>query len=104
MNGVLSFGLPAPSQAAFAFRPASTDLAGTYKEGTVESVVTVAPIADVRQVGWGLALIVAFGGFRFLLRAVAWRLCLDPPHRLALKDAFAAVICLPPTRISSPRT
>jgi hypothetical protein len=49
--------------------------------------------ADVRQVGWGLALIVAFGGLRFLLRAVAWRLCLDPPHRLGLKDAFAAVIC-----------
>src|SRR5437868_8343631 len=49
--------------------------------------------ADVRQVGWGLVLIVAFGGLRFLLRAVAWRLCLDPPHRLGLKDAFAAVIC-----------
>jgi hypothetical protein len=49
--------------------------------------------ADVRQVGWGLVLIVAFGGLRFLLRAVAWRLCLDPPHRLRLKDAFAAVIC-----------
>src|SRR5438105_12597346 len=49
--------------------------------------------ADVRQVGWGLALIVALGGLRFLLRAVAWRLCLDPPHRLHLKDAFAAVIC-----------
>jgi hypothetical protein len=49
--------------------------------------------ADVRQVGWGLALIVAFGGLRFLLRAVAWRLCLDPPHRLGLKDAFEAVIC-----------
>jgi hypothetical protein len=49
--------------------------------------------ADVRQVGWGLVLIVAIGGMRFLLRAVAWRLCLDPPHRLHLKDAFAAVIC-----------
>jgi hypothetical protein len=49
--------------------------------------------ADVRQVGWGLVLIVAFGGLRFLLRAVAWRLCLDPPHRLRLKDAFAAVVC-----------
>lgn len=49
--------------------------------------------ADVRQVGWGLALIVGLGGFRFLLRAAAWRLCLDPPHRLHLRDAFAAVIC-----------
>jgi hypothetical protein len=56
--------------------------------------VGVAEIAAyVRQVGWGLVVIVAFGGCRFLLRALAWRLCLDPPHRLRLKDAFAAVIC-----------
>jgi hypothetical protein len=56
--------------------------------------VGVAEIAaDVRQVGWGLAIIVAFGGLRFLLRAAAWRLCLDPPHTLRLRDAFAAVIC-----------
>src|SRR5262245_60218037 len=51
VNGVVSFGLPAPLQAEYTFRPVGTDLAGTYKEGTVESVVTVAPIADVRQVG-----------------------------------------------------
>lgn len=50
-------------------------------------------VEDVRQVGWGLAAIVALGGLRFLLRAVAWRLCLDPPHHLRLRDAFAAVIC-----------
>lgn len=56
--------------------------------------VGVAEIAaDVRQIGWGLAVIVAIGGLRFLLRAAAWRLCLDPPHRLRLRDAFAAVIC-----------
>jgi lysylphosphatidylglycerol synthase-like protein len=56
--------------------------------------VGVAEIAaDVRQVGWGLAVIVVLGGLRFLLRAAAWRLCLDPPHRLQLRDAFAAVIC-----------
>jgi hypothetical protein len=56
--------------------------------------VGVAEIAaDVRQVGWGLAIVVALGGLRFLLRAAAWRLCLDPPHRLRLRDAFAAVIC-----------
>lgn len=56
--------------------------------------VGVAEIAaDVRQVGWGLVLIVAFGGLRFLVRAVAWRLCLEPPHRLRLRDAFAAVVC-----------
>jgi hypothetical protein len=51
VNGVLSFGLPFPSRAEYSFRPAGTDLAGTYKEGTVESVVTAAAIADVRQIG-----------------------------------------------------
>jgi lysylphosphatidylglycerol synthase-like protein len=56
--------------------------------------VGVAEIAaDVRGVGWGLAPIIGLGGLRFLLRAWAWRLCLDPPHKLHLKDAFAAVIC-----------
>jgi CubicO group peptidase (beta-lactamase class C family) len=51
VNSVLSFGLPPPSGAEYTFRPAGTDLAGTYKEGTVESVVTAVPIVDVRQVG-----------------------------------------------------
>ena len=56
--------------------------------------VGVAEIAaDVGRVGWGLAVIIAIGGLRFLLRATAWRLCLDPPHQLRLRDAFAAVIC-----------
>jgi Lysylphosphatidylglycerol synthase TM region len=50
-------------------------------------------VADVRQVGWGLLLVVAIGGLRFLLRAAAWRLCLDGPYVLSLRDAFAAVIC-----------
>jgi hypothetical protein len=49
--------------------------------------------ADVRQVGWGIAAIVAIGGLRFLLRAAAWRLCLDAPRDLALGRAFEAVIC-----------
>src|SRR5690242_20224654 len=49
-------------------------------------------VADVRQVGWGVPAIVVIGGLRFLLRAAAWRLCLDPPHRLSLRDAFAAAV------------
>jgi hypothetical protein len=59
----------------------------------VQRVGVAAIAANVRQVGWGLTAIVAIGGLRFLLRAVAWRLCLDPPHTLRLRDAFAAVIC-----------
>ena len=50
-NGVLSFGLPAPSRAEYAFRPVGSNLVGTYKEGTAESRITVAPIDNVRQIG-----------------------------------------------------
>ena len=45
-----------------------------------------------RQIGWGLAAIVAIAGLRFAVRAAAWRLCLEPPHTLRLPDAFAAVV------------
>jgi hypothetical protein len=50
-------------------------------------------LANVHQVGWGIAAIVGIGGLRFLLRAVAWRLCLDSPRDLSVRDAFEAVIC-----------
>jgi hypothetical protein len=50
-------------------------------------------VAGVRRVGWGIAAIVAIGGLRFLVRAAAWRLCLDEPRQLPLREAFAAVVC-----------
>jgi hypothetical protein len=49
--------------------------------------------ADVRQVGWGVAIVIALGGLRFLLRAVAWRLCLDDRRSLSVVDTFNAVVC-----------
>jgi len=49
--------------------------------------------ADLRQIGWTMAAIVAIGGLRFLLRAIAWRMCLDPPHTMTLGAAFSAVVC-----------
>ena len=49
--------------------------------------------ADVRQVGWGIAAVIALGGLRFLVRALAWRLCLDEPASLTIGDAFSAVVC-----------
>src|SRR5438105_7659206 len=71
-----------------------TAAAGLALLAWVVEYVGVAQIAlDFRQVGWGLIAIIAIGGLRFLMRALAWRLCLEPPHRLHLKDAFAAVIC-----------
>ena len=45
-----------------------------------------------RQVGWGLAAIIAIAGVRFLLRAAAWIRCLEPPHTLRAGEAFAAVV------------
>jgi hypothetical protein len=44
------------------------------------------------QIGWGLVAIVLLGGVRFALRAVAWMLCVEPPHRLPFVEAFGAVI------------
>jgi len=53
-------------------------------------------LAEVRsgfaQIGWGLVAIVLLGGVRFALRAVAWMLCVEPPHRLPFSAAFGAVI------------
>jgi lysylphosphatidylglycerol synthase-like protein len=59
----------------------------------VARVGAVEIAADIRQVGWGLAAIVALGGLRFLARAIAWRAALEPGHTLTLGEAFAAVVC-----------
>lgn len=45
------------------------------------------------QIGWGMILLVALGGLRLGARAAAWRLAIEPPHRLGLRDAFSAVVC-----------
>jgi hypothetical protein len=71
-----------------------TALAGLALLVYVVAQVGVAEItADIRQVGWGLLLVIAIGGLRFLLRAAAWRMCLERPSTLSLRGAFAAVIC-----------
>ena len=68
-------------------RPGAARVGGDARRASRKSRRTSARSAGA------CVLIVAFGGLRFLLRAAAWRLCLDPPHRLRLRDAFAAVIC-----------
>jgi hypothetical protein len=45
-----------------------------------------------RQIGWGLAAIVALTGLRFAIRAEAWRRCLEPPHEMPFVQAFQAVV------------
>ena len=71
-----------------------TGLLGLAVLAWMVSTVGVAEIAaDVGRVGWTILAIIAIGGLRFLLRAAAWRMCLEPPHALSLGDAFAAVVC-----------
>jgi hypothetical protein len=71
-----------------------TGLGGLALLAWMVSSVGVSEIAaDVRQVGWTIVAIIAIGGLRFLLRAAAWRMCLDPPHTMSLGDAFSAVVC-----------
>jgi hypothetical protein len=48
---------------------------------------------NVRQVGWGLSLVILIAGLRFAVRALAWSICVEPPHRLSFVEAFAAVVC-----------
>ena len=42
-----------------------------------------------RRLGWGIAAVVALGGFRFAARAAAWIACMDTPHVLPFPTAFA---------------
>lgn len=46
-----------------------------------------------QKIGWGLVGIFALGGLRFAVRAAAWSLCIEPPHRLGFGAAFTAVVC-----------
>jgi hypothetical protein len=53
----------------------------------------VAGVRDgVSRVGWWFVVICLLGGFRYLVRAAAWRLCLDDPRRLPLGAAFGAAV------------
>jgi len=53
----------------------------------------LAEILDgVTRVGWGLVLIIALGGVRFLVRAQCWRLCLPAAAQLSFRHALVAFI------------
>jgi len=49
-------------------------------------------IEAIRRVGWGLILILALAGLRFLVRAECWRWCLPPGTAFPLRRAFAAFL------------
>lgn len=46
----------------------------------------------VSRVGWWFVVICSLGGIRYLVRAVAWRMCLGDPRRLPLGAAFGATL------------
>jgi hypothetical protein len=53
----------------------------------------VAGVRDsVSRVGWWFVVICLLGGARYLVRAAAWRMCLDDPRRLPLGAAFGAAV------------
>jgi hypothetical protein len=49
-------------------------------------------LAAVQRVGWGLLLILAIGGARFMVRAQCWRWCLPPTVPLDFPHALSAYI------------
>ncbi|MBI2189687.1 MAG: flippase-like domain-containing protein [Acidobacteria bacterium] len=53
----------------------------------------VGEIGDgVQRVGWGLAVILALAGLRFMVRAACWRLCMPADARLTYLRAFSAFL------------
>jgi hypothetical protein len=53
----------------------------------------VSEILDgIQRVGWGLAVILALAGLRFVVRAACWRLCMPAEARLTYPRAFGAFL------------
>ena len=48
--------------------------------------------AGAGRLGWAFPAVAALGGLRLAARALAWRSCLDRPHRLTRRHAFRAMV------------
>ena len=48
--------------------------------------------AGAGRLGWVFPAVAALGGLRLAARALAWRSCLDRPHRLTRRHAFRAMV------------
>jgi hypothetical protein len=59
---------------------------------SIRAAGTLAVRDGVGRVGWWFVVICLLAGFRYLLRALAWRMCLDDPGRLPLSAAFGAAV------------
>ena len=47
-------------------------------------------VSNIQRLGAGFLLILAVSSIRYIVRALAWMRCVEPPHRLPFRDAFAA--------------
>src|SRR5215207_4700742 len=47
-------------------------------------------LSNIQRLGAGFLLILAVSSLRYMARALAWTRCIEPPHRLPFRDAFAA--------------
>jgi hypothetical protein len=68
-------------------------LAGTLLFAVaVQRAGSDAILEAVRRVGWGMLLILAISGARFVLRAACWRLCMPPGTALTTAQALRAFL------------
>src|SRR6186997_2988567 len=51
-----------------------------------------AVLDGIRSVGGGFGWILVLSGFRFAVRSLAWRLCVEEPEHLGMADALMAFI------------
>jgi hypothetical protein len=47
-------------------------------------------VSNIQRLGAGFVLILAVSSIRYIVRALAWTRCVEPPYRLPFRDAFAA--------------
>src|ERR1051325_10548488 len=47
-------------------------------------------LSNIQRIGAGFVLILAISSVRYIVRALAWTRCVEPPYRLRFRDAFAA--------------
>src|SRR5215813_15279885 len=47
-------------------------------------------LSNIQRLGAGFLLILAVSSIRYVVRALAWTRCIEPPHRLPFRSAFAA--------------
>lgn len=47
-------------------------------------------VSRIQRLGAGFLLLLAVSSLRYIVRALAWTRCIERPHRLPFRDAFAA--------------